>query len=64
MGRVLRQGIPDLSACTRHSVWRAVENLCRWSIMLCVVLEMAAGELDRLHERIAGHLAGKVVRHG
>ena len=25
--------------------------------MLCVVLEMAAGELDRLHELIAGRFA-------
>src|SRR6185437_13500706 len=25
--------------------------------MLCVVLEMAAGELDRLHERISGRFA-------
>jgi hypothetical protein len=25
--------------------------------MLCVVLEMAVGELDRVHERIAGRFA-------
>jgi hypothetical protein len=29
-------------------------HLCRWGIMLCVVLEMAAGEVDRLQGRISG----------
>jgi len=28
-----------------------------WGIMLCVVLEMATGELDRVHERISGRFA-------
>ena len=32
-------------------------HLCCWGIMLWVVLEVAAGELDRLHERIGGRFA-------